>query len=58
MSVNITIGTSVAQFEKNSLEYLKFNDISYRIAHALTCAYVVVFYVILCDPCMCVFLSF
>ena len=46
-----------AQFKKKiSLEYLKFNDISYRIAYALTCAYVVVFYVTLYDPCMCVYL--
>ena len=34
MSVNIKIGTSVAQFKK-SFEYLKCNDISYRIAHDL-----------------------
>ena len=33
MSVNIKIRTSVAQFKKKSLEYLKCNDISYRIAH-------------------------
>ena len=33
MSVNIKIGTSVAQLKKKSLDYLKCNDISYRIAH-------------------------
>ena len=37
ISVNIKIGTSVAQFKNKSLEYLKCHDISYRIAHCPVC---------------------